>query len=125
MKSVPETALPEAEAYETVTVLSGRSESEATNVNVFVPEFPSVTFAFAIPTLHSNRRSWRWFLSPQPFPGFVEVGVVVDVLVDVEVEVDVDVEVEVDVELDVDVEVEVVVVVVIVVLYSYSDARVP
>src|SRR5207244_2212988 len=41
-------------------------------------------------TLHSNRRSWRWFLSPQPFPGLLMVGVVV-VVVDVLVEVDVEV----------------------------------
>jgi hypothetical protein len=76
---------------------------------VRVPSFPSFLLTSLIATLHSNLRSCRWFLSPQPLPGFVEVGVVVLVLV----EVDVDVLVDVDVEVDVIVEVEVVVGVVV------------
>src|SRR5918911_2434921 len=62
---------------------------------VVVPAFPSFLATSKIVTLHSDLRSCRWFLSPQPLPGFVEVGVVV--LVDVEVEVEVEVIVEVDV----------------------------
>src|ERR687886_843777 len=60
---------------------------------VVVPAFPSFLATSKIVTLHSDLRSCRWFLSPQPLPGFVEVGVVV--LVDVEVEVEVIVEVDV------------------------------
>src|SRR5438874_8794441 len=60
------------------------------NVKAVVPELPSLPLTSLIVTLHSNRRSWRWFLSPQPFPGLVTVGVVV-VVVDVLVEVVVDV----------------------------------
>ena len=91
---------------------------------VRLPSFPSFLVTSLIATLHSNLRSCRWFLSPQPLPGFVEVGVVVlvDVEVDVLVLVDVDVvvgvvvvvvdvvvDVEVLVEVEVDVEVEVLV----------------
>jgi len=83
-----------------------------TGSNQRLPPFPSFADESSTETLHSNRRSCRWFLSPQPFPGFVAVGVVVVV---------VEVDVEVLVEVDVDVEVEVVVVVVIVVEYSYSE----
>ena len=83
---------------------------------VVAPALPSFAATSETTTLHSNRRSCRWFLSPHPLPGFVSVGVVV--VVDVELLVDVDVEVEVLVLVDVDV----VVVVVIVVEYSYSDA---
>src|ERR687886_2448599 len=86
---------------------------------VVVPAFPSFLATSKIVTLHSDLRSCRWFLSPQPLPGFVEVGVVV--LVDVEVEVEVIVEVDVVVGVvvvlvivDVDVVVGVVVVLVIV-----------
>src|ERR671933_847819 len=50
---------------------------------VVVPAFPSFLATSKITTLHSALRSCRWFLSPQPLPGFVEVGVVV--LVEVEV----------------------------------------
>src|ERR687886_556900 len=60
---------------------------------VVVPAVPSLLARSKIVTLHSALRSCRWFLSPQPLPGFVEVGVVV--LVEVEVEVVVIVEVDV------------------------------
>ena len=77
---------------------------------VRLPSFPSFLVTSLIATLHSNLRSCRWFLSPQPLPGLVEVGVVVLVLVEVDVLVDVDV----DVLVEVDVVVGVVVVVVLV-----------
>jgi hypothetical protein len=76
---------------------------------VVVPSAPSFFETSEIATLHSALRSCRWFLSPQPLPGFVEVGVVVLVEVDVEVLVDVEVDVDVDVIVDVDVVVGVVV----------------
>src|SRR5918911_649830 len=92
---------------------------------VVVPAVPSLLARSKIVTLHSDFRSCRWFLSPQPLPGFVTVGVVVEVdvlvLVDVLVEVVEDVTVEVlvvvgvvvdDVTVEVLVEVDVVVVVV-------------
>src|SRR5919199_6359922 len=60
---------------------------------VVVPAFPSFLATSKIVTLHSDLRSCRWFLSPQPLPGFVEVGVVVLVLVEVLVDVLVMVEV--------------------------------
>jgi hypothetical protein len=60
---------------------------------VVVPAVPSLLARSKIVTLHSALRSCRWFLSPQPLPGFVEVGVVVLVDVEVEVEVIVDVDV--------------------------------
>ena len=56
---------------------------------VVVPAFPSFFETPEITTLHSKRRSCRWFLSPQPLPGLVEVGVVVEVVVEVDVLVDV------------------------------------
>src|SRR5918912_511787 len=52
---------------------------------VVVPAFPSFLATSKIVTLHSDLRSCRWFLSPQPLPGFVEVGVVVEVIVEVDV----------------------------------------
>jgi hypothetical protein len=79
---------------------------------VVVPAFPSFFETSKIVTLHSDLRSCRWFLSPQPLPGFVEVGVVV--LVEVEVLVEVDVLVDVDVEVVVGVVVVVVEVLVVV-----------
>jgi hypothetical protein len=86
--------------------------------SVDVPALPSLAPMSAITILHSDLRSCRWFLSPHPLPGFVEVGVVVLVVVDVdvlvEVEVLVDVEVLVEVLVFVDVVVGVVVVVVLV-----------
>jgi hypothetical protein len=99
---------------------------------VVVPAFPSFFETLEITTLHWKRRSCRWFLSPQPLPGFVEVGVVVlvEVLVEVDVEVvvgvvvvvvDVLVDVEVEVEVLVDVGVVVVVVEVLVEQYWYCD----
>jgi hypothetical protein len=94
----------------TVTGLNAVAESVTAKEKIVVPEFPSFFDTLRIVTLHSKRRSCRWFLSPQPLPGFVLVGVVVDVVV----EVDVDVEVEVDVIVEVEVVVGVVVVVVIV-----------
>jgi hypothetical protein len=95
-----------------VTGLRGEPESVTARTSEdAVPALPSFFDASAITTLHSNRRSWRWFLSPHPLPGFVAVGVVV-VVVDVDVDVEVDVEVELVVEVDV----------VIVVEYSYSEA---
>jgi hypothetical protein len=104
-------AEPAAEAKETVTGESGLPESETTKVKAVVPLLPSLPWASAIWTLHSKRRSCRWFLSPQPLPGLVTVGVVVLVLVLVDVDVDVVVGVVVVV-VDVDVVVGVVVVVV-------------
>ena len=80
---------------------------------VVVPAFPSFFETSKITTLHSALRSCRWFLSPQPLPGFVEVGVVVLVEVEVDVDVEVLVEVEVDVEVEVIVDVDVVVGVVV------------
>jgi hypothetical protein len=41
---------------------------------------PSFLLTSLIAILHSKRRSCRWFLSPQPLPGFVTVGVVVVVV---------------------------------------------
>src|SRR5207244_2906319 len=105
------------------------AESDTVKVNeVSVPVFPSFLETSKITTLHSKRRSCRWFLSPQPLPGFVEVGVVVLVEVDVDVLVEVDVDVLVDVEVvvgvvvvvvDVEVLVGVVVVVVEVLVEQY------
>jgi hypothetical protein len=69
-----------------VTVESGVSESDTLKLKaVDVPALPSLAEKSATVTLHSDFRSCRWFLSPQPLPGFVEVGVVVlvEVLVDV------------------------------------------
>src|SRR5919204_582869 len=55
---------------------------------VVVPAFPSASLTSLIVTWHSNLRSCRWLLSPQPFPGRgvavgqgVAVGVFVGVLV--------------------------------------------
>jgi hypothetical protein len=121
----------------TDTGLSAISDSFTLKLNVVVLE-PSFCEMPEIVTLHSNRRSCRWFLSPQPLPGFVLVGVVVlvEVLVDVDVEVEVLVDVVVgvvvvvvlvDVLVDVLVEVDVVVGVVVVVVlveveqYWYCD----
>src|SRR5204862_8124370 len=84
-----------------VTVESGEPETVRMKTKAVVPELPSFLLTLEIVTLHSKRRSWRWFLSPQPLPGFVTVGVVV-VVVEVDVEVDVEV--------------------VIVVEYSYAEA---
>jgi hypothetical protein len=79
-----------------VTGESGCAESETVKTNeVVFPAAPSLAWKSLTTTLHSKRRSCRWFLSPQPLPGLVEVGVVVDV--DVEVLVLVEVLVEVDV----------------------------
>jgi hypothetical protein len=112
-----------AVAKSTVTGLSAAAFSVTEKVKVVVPVFPSFFDRLRIVTLHSNRRSCRWFLSPQPLPGFVLVGVVVDVVVEVEVVVDVEVVVgvvvvvvEVEVVVDVLVDVEVVVGVVVVVV---------
>ena len=92
---------------------------------VIVPAFPSFFATSKIATLHSKRRSCRWFLSPQPLPGFVDVGVVVLVEVDVEVEVIVEVEVVVGVVVVlVIVEVEVVVGVVVVLVIVEVDVLV-
>ena len=114
--------MPLAVAKFTVTGLSAVAESVIGNEKVVVvPAFPSFFETPKITTLHWSLRSCRWFLSPQPLPGFVEVGVVVEVEVDVLVEVEVDVEVIVEVEVVVGVvvvlvivEVEVVVGVVVV-----------
>jgi hypothetical protein len=110
-----------------VTVLSGMSESDTTKASGDEPVFPSRAVAFPTEALHSNRRSWRWFLSPQPFPGFTAV-VVVDVAVVVEVEVEAEVDVVVEtVEVDVVVDPDVVLVVVEVVeqpyWYWYGDPQ--
>jgi hypothetical protein len=70
----------------TVTCESGEPESETVKEkSVDVPALPSFALVSAITTLHSKRLSCRWFLSPQPLPGFVEVGVVVLVVEDDEV----------------------------------------
>ena len=95
-----------------MTGLIAVAESVTGNENVVVPAFPSFFEKLKITILHWKRRSCRWFLSPQPLPGFVEVGVVVEVEVDVLVEVEVEVVVGVVVELVI-VEVEVVVGVVV------------
>src|SRR5919204_3081565 len=92
-------AVPPPVAQSTVTVLIGEPETPTVKTNAVVPESPSFLLTSLIVILHSKRRSCRWFLSPQPLPGFVVVGVVVVV-----------------------VEVDVVVDVVIVVEYSYADA---
>ena len=129
----PVFAVPSAVLKETVTGSIACAESDTVKVNeVSVPVFPSFLETSKITTLHSKRRSCRWFLSPQPLPGFVEVGVVVlvEVLVEVDVEVLVGVVVvvvEVLVDVDVLVEVEVLVGVVVVVVevlveqYWYCD----
>jgi hypothetical protein len=112
-----------------VTGLSAVAESVTGNEKtVVVPAFPSFFETPEMTTLHWKRRSCRWFLSPQPLPGFVEVGVVVDVVVLVEVDVDVDVDVlvvvgvvVVVVEVLVEVGVVVVVVEVLVEQYWYCD----
>ena len=107
-----------------MTVESGDPETETVKTNAVVPELPSFAEASAITTLHSKRRSWRWFLSPQPLPGFdvVVVVLVLDEELDDVVEVDERVLVEVldelvDVEVVVGVVVEVVLVVVVVEQY--------
>jgi hypothetical protein len=125
-KSLGAVAVPFAVVYWTVTgSRAGAVETVTRNESVDVPVFPSFFDALKITTLHSARRSCRWFLSPQPLPGFVLVGVVVLVLVDVDVEVEVEVDVvvgvvvvvvEVDVLVEVDVEVDVDVGVVVVVV---------
>jgi len=92
-KSPPAVALPGSVAESTVTGSIAVPDSATVKENDFEPLFPSFAAKSAILTLHSNRRSCRWFLSPQPLPGFVLVGVVVLVDVDVEVEVEVEVEV--------------------------------
>jgi len=115
-KSLGAVAVPFAVVYWTVTgYRAGAVETVTTNESVVVPVFPSFFEALKITTLHWSRRSCRWFLSPQPLPGFVLVGVVVevDVLVDVDVLVEVEVVVGVVV---VVVEVDVVVGVVVVVV---------
>jgi hypothetical protein len=65
----------------TFTWLNAVAESVTEKEKVVVPEFASFFDKLTIVTLHSNRRSCRWFLSPQPLPGLVLVGVVVDVVV--------------------------------------------
>src|SRR5205807_4434795 len=86
--SVTGDAVPPPVAQSTVTVLVGEPETETVKTNAVVPESPSFLLTSPIVILHSKRRSCRWFLSPQPFPGFVVVGVVV-VVVDVVVVVEV------------------------------------
>src|ERR671937_315560 len=77
-------AVPLAVAKFTVTGLRAVAESVIGNEKVVVvPAFPSFFEKLKITILHWKRRSCRWFLSPQPLPGFVEVGVVVEVEVDV------------------------------------------
>jgi hypothetical protein len=130
LKSPGAIADPLADAKSTVTGVTAVAESVTAKEKFVVSAFPSFFDTLRIVTLHSKRRSCRWFLSPQPLPGFVLVGVVVDVVVevdvDVEVEVDVIVEVEVvvgvvveEVTVDVDVDVGVVVVVVDVEVEQY------
>jgi hypothetical protein len=114
VKSLPAVALPEAVAKLTVTGSIAHPDNPTANVNDFVPLFPSFAEVPEITILHSALRSCRWFLSPQPFPGLVLVGVVVLVVVDVLVDVEVEVLVVVDVEVEVLVVVGVVVVVVLV-----------
>ena len=107
-KSLPAVAVPEAVAKSTVTGSIAVLDSLTVNVKAFVPLFPSFAETPEMESLHSKRRSCRWFLSPQPLPAFVLVDVVVVVVV-------VEVVVEVDVLVEVDVVVGVVVVVVVVV----------
>jgi len=124
VKSLPAVAVPEAVAKLTVTGSIAHPDNATVKMNDVVPLCPSFAETPAIVTLHSERRSCRWFLSPHPLPGLVLVGVVVEVLVLVDVLVDVEVVVGVVVvvvEVVVGVVVEVLVLVVVGVVVEVVD----